>query len=440
MNGKSCAPRVLCAALLMAAMRPATAQIGIPPVQLPLPDLPAPLPAPLPAVLPAANEALQAPVQTLRQARQAGIRILLRDNRDILEADPAGAPLRRAELLAFSPSAAALQAATAAGFELLRRQPLDLLGEVVVLRAPPGTTTRRALAQLRALDAGGSYDYNHLYLQSGAAASAGVHPGIAATPARADGARIGLIDGGIDPAHPALAHAAVTRSGCQDRALPSAHGTAVASLLVGDAPDFHGAAPGAQLFAADVYCGQATGGAVDELAAAFATLLRQRVTVINISLVGPRNAALEQLIRAVQSRGVLIVAAAGNDGPAAKPLYPAAFPGVVAVTAVDAQRRVLPEACRGAHVQFAAPGAAMLAADAHQGYVTVRGTSFAAPLVTGLLAALQLRPGADNQAVVQQLAQGAVDLGRRGRDPLYGFGLVGEELRVPVEGLPGLRR
>src|SRR5258706_15841386 len=117
-----------------------------------------------------------------------------------------------------------------------------------------------------------------------------------------------------------------------------------------------GGATGIELDAADVYCGEVIGGAVDALATAFATLTRLQVGVINISLVGPRNLGLELLVRAVQSHGVLVVAAVGNDGPAARPLYPAALPGVIAVTAVDARHRVLAEACRGQHVQFAALG------------------------------------------------------------------------------------
>ncbi len=416
-------------ALLMAAMvPPAQAQIGVPQVQVPLPQLP----VQLPPLVPAAAGALQAPLQTLRQARQTRIRALLRDNPATLEADPEGAPLRRAELLAFAPSEAALQAAQAAGFQLLRRQSLDLIGEVVVLGAPPGITTPRALTQLRALDPGGSYDYNHVYVQSAAATPSHITANAApvATP-DASGARIGLIDGGVDSSHPALLHAAVTRSGCSDQPRPTAHGTAVASLLVGNAPGFHGAAPGARLFAADVYCGEAAGGAVDRLAEAFATLLRQQVSVINISLVGPRNVTLERLVQSVLARGVIVVAAAGNDGPAAPPLYPAAFAGVVAVTAVDARRKVLPEACRGAHIQFAAPGSTMMAADAQQSWTAVRGTSFAAPLVTGLIALLQAGQNpTDNQNVLQRLSQSAIDLGRRGRDPVYGYGLVGESMRV----------
>src|SRR5690606_19275498 len=140
------------------------------------------------------------------------------------------------------------------------------------------------------------------------------------------------------------------------------HGTAVASLLVGQSDVFHGAAAGAELFVADVYCGLATGGALDAVAEAFAWMSREAVPVINISLVGPPNALLERVVGVVTERGQIVVAAVGNDGPGAAPLFPAAYPDVVGVTGVDAKQRVIVEACRGKHVDFSAPGANMSAA------------------------------------------------------------------------------
>jgi subtilisin family serine protease len=99
------------------------------------------------------------------------------------------------------------------------------------------------------------------------------------------------------------------------------------------------------------------------------------------------------------------------------------------VTAVDARQLVLVEALRGAQVKFAAPGADMAAARPH-GYALVRGTSFASPIVAGLLA-LGLHtpdPSAAQQAVAA-LARQALDLGAPGLDPVYGHGLVGADLR-----------
>src|SRR3546814_1027523 len=109
----------------------------------------------------------------------------------------------------------------------------------------------------------------------------------------------------------------------------------------------------------------------------------REVPVINVSLVGPPNLLVRTAVTAVQRRGLIVVAAVGNDGPAAAPLYPAAYPGVIAVTGVDARNRVLMEAGRGSHVDFAAPGSDMAAAGVSKSFGRVRGTSYAAPLVAG---------------------------------------------------------
>ena len=252
-------------------------------------------------------------------------------------------------------------------------------------------------------------------------------------PAGGTRARVGLIDGGIDASHTALRDNALHESGCNGTRVASTHGTAVASLLAGDAANFRGAAPRAELYVADVYCGSPTGGAIDAVASAFGWMARERVPVINVSLVGPRNALLERAVRTLVTRGFVIVAAVGNDGPASPPLFPAAYDGVVGVTGVDARHKVLLEACRGKHVRLAAPGADIPAAlaGAPENYGTVRGTSFAAPIVAGLLA-VNLRepdPASAERAIAALTAQ-AVDLGARGRDDIYGAGLVGDDVVV----------
>jgi subtilisin family serine protease len=223
----------------------------------------------------------------------------------------------------------------------------------------------------------------------------------------------------------------VQRWGCDGRDAPSPHGTAVASLLVGRDAAFSGAAPDAALYAADIYCGQAAGGAVEVLAQALAWLAREQVAVINVSLVGPPNRLLERALHVIAAKGHLVVAAVGNDGPAAPPLFPAAYPGVVGVTGVSPSRRVLPEAGQGSHVVLAAPGADLAVARPGGGYLVARGTSFAAPLVAGLLAEALTSP--DPQAAplaLARLAASAHDLGAAGRDPVYGLGLVAERARI----------
>lgn len=437
--------------LVLAAARLAGAQVALPQVQVP--NLPIQTPIDINRTLNGALDA--ASPDQLRELRRLKIRDLLRTRRAVLEADPRGAPIVRSEVLALSPTPAALDRARAAGFEILRTRTLAGLDmSVVVLRAPERMSTRRALRQLQQLDPQGVYDFNHLYLEggetvaqspalagpdkaTGSRAAISTNSGAqlhapAAAGQRPSQSRIGLIDGGVDRAHPVFKDIEIQQHGCQ-APMPSAHGTAVASLIAGSTADFHGAAPGAALYVADVYCGAATGGALDAIADAFAWLSREQVPVINVSLVGPANKMLEQIIRVVTARGSIVVAAVGNDGPSAPPLYPAAYPGVIAVTGVDARKRVLVEACRGSHVAFAAPGADISAAAPQQAYVTVRGTSFAAPLVAGLLALhLQRQDKDDAVAALESLTTQAVDLGPRGPDKIYGRGLVGDELRSGI--------
>jgi len=360
--------------------------------------------------------------------RDIRVRDVMRRHPRELERDPRGAPVVRSVILALAPTPEALQAALAGGFTVQNDETLPGLGDrIVTLLAPRGLSTRRALDQLRRRDPGGRYDFSHLYFESAdVAPAASDAQGSAATAIAPVDARVGLVDSGVKRDHPALAAVPLERFGCNGASIPAAHGTAVASLLVGFSPEFHGAAPGARLFAADAWCGDASvGGRVEDVVRSMGWLVGERVGVINLSLVGPPNVILEAVIRRVLAQGVVVVAAAGNDGPNAPPLYPAAYDGVVAVTGADAQRRALIEAARGKHVRFAAPGADLLAASLDKDYAPVRGTSFAAPLVAGLIAT-RLSTGLPPAEALASLAREARDLGRKGRDDVYGEGLLAE--------------
>lgn len=412
--------RLACLLLITAgAVTGARAQIGVPG----LPTLPLP-----PVTEPVTGMLGTAQTETLAQVRALRVRELLRAERETVEADPDGQPILRRQIGAISPSAEALERARAAGFMVLRTELLGGLEmTLVVLQAPDGMSTRRALRRMRALDPAGSYDYNHLYLDSGARSQTAESPQPQAPAADASGARIGLVDSGVDGAHPALAGATIVRHGCDDALHPAMHGTAVASLLIGEEQSFRGVLPGATLYAADVFCGRG-GGSVALLAVALDWMARERVAVVNISLVGARSVLLARIVRSMAQRGHLLVAAVGNDGRAAPPLFPAAYPDVIGVTGVDGNDRVLPEAGRGEHVDFAARGASLAAARAGGGFSEVRGTSFATPIVAGMLArALEAPDVARARAAVAALEAGAQDLGRKGRDTTYGWGQVGAE-------------
>jgi len=410
---------------------PAAAQIGLPQV----PGLPSPvLPSPR---LPIDRGTLDGLARDrLEQALQAPSRLrgLIRRSDGALEADPAGWPVVRGEVVAVDLSPQGRERALAEGFSILREERLEALDLTTVVMAPPrGLSLRRGVARLRELDPDGSYAFNHVHTSAGEIGEAGPAslPLATSPPVQRGAGRIGLIDTGVDARHPALAGGRVIQRGFAGEARAAAHGTAVASLLVGRAAPFSGASPGADLYAADVYGGSSAGGSSTGLAQALAWMVENAVPVVNISLIGPRNAVVEAAVRRAGARGVVVVAAVGNDGPAAAPLYPAAYPDVVGVTAVNARGRVLPEAGRGPQVDLAAPGADMAAAGPGGGYVSVRGSSFAAPLVAGLLARRMPRPGrAGATSAMIAVAGTAIDAGARGPDPVYGRGVVASDLRV----------
>jgi subtilisin family serine protease len=420
--------------LLIASVAANSAQ-----AQLRLPVAPLP-PLPVQKLTQTVGQTGAGALDQLTEVRHLQIARLIRANPRTIEADPRGNPVVRDELLAVSPTAQALDAAQARGFRIVREQTIgDLDFHLVVLQPPARMSTAKALRELREADPAGSYDFNHIYMGVGVAATA---LGVAGSPgpqsAEPGGAaqsvpRVGLVDSGVDVSHPVFHDAIIHTWGCGEHLFASTHGTAVASLLVGQSTTFHGVLDRAELYAADIYCNAPTGGAVDALAAAFAWLVQQRIAVINVSLVGPDNAALAQIVRTLTSRGFLLVAAVGNDGPAAPPLYPASYPHVVGVTAVDSHRRVLIEAARGNQVMFAARGADMSAADMGGKYSAIRGTSFASPIVAALLAqSISVPDSSASNAALESLAQSAVDLGPPGRDLTYGFGLVGADYRTDL--------
>ena len=403
----------------------AGAQVALPGV--PLPQSPVPR---VPVVKDPVSATLRTANSALAEARKLRVQELLRTERATVEADPDGQPILRRQVGALSPTPEAVARAEAEGFRVLRRESLEGLGmTIVVLEAPEGLSTRRALKKLRELDPAGTYDYNHLYLGSGEQdAKQASALAAAPLPPVAPGTRIGLIDSGIDIAHPALAGATLVRHGCEGGSFPAPHGTAVASILVGQGDGFVSMMPGATLYAADIFCGHG-GGSLSLLAVELDWMAREEIAVVNISLVGAKSALLTTLVRVMTSRGFLLVAAVGNDGPTAPPLYPASYPDVIGVTGVDAERRVLPEACRGEQVDFAAAGAGFQAAAVGGSYEEIRGTSFATPIVAGLLArSLQSPDPGEARAAVDALAATALDIGNNGTDPSYGKGLVGADL------------
>jgi hypothetical protein len=388
------AGRRLALAMTLALVLSAPADAQLLPGPLPIPALPAPdIGGTMDRTL-RTTQQLEGSAARLADARLARLRDLVKRNRQALDVDDHGQPVIRSEVLALAPGAASLSTARQAGFVVDQEGPLVSLGvDLVVLHGPPGLSTVQAVNRLRRLDPGGHYDFDHLYSPAAEPSARREGQSKACMAASGAGARLGLVDGRAAVDHPALAGARIEqRNFAPGRGTVSAHGAAVASLMIGEAPGFSGVAPGAILYAADVYGSGPTGGSAEAIVRALDWMAANRVPVINVSLVGPANLMLEAAIRALGVKGELVVAPVGNDGPAAPPQYPASYPGVVAVTAVDARGRLLPEAGRASHVDFAALGAGVIVVKPGGGYDKVRGTSFAAPVVAGNLGLLLHEP------------------------------------------------
>nr|WP_240048910.1 S8 family serine peptidase [Parerythrobacter lutipelagi] len=345
-------------------------------------------------------------VDQLARERLRDIDRLVRRNADRIEQDTSGAPARRGELLAMALTDGQQATLERAGFRVLGTERIeDLSLSVTRLSTPEGLNLADAQAVVSSLAPDASITPDHLYFQAGAASAT---LAISMQGTASISTPVGVIDGGPSSAVPVT-----DRKGFANGApMASNHGTAVAGLLR--------EAGVRTIYAADVYGNDPAGGNALAIAKALGWTVGRGSKVVTISLVGPRNPVLEGAIRAAQRRGATVVAAVGNDGPAAPPAFPASYDGVIAVTAVDRRNRALIEAGRALHLDYAAPGADFHGLDARGKRIKLRGTSYAAPLVTARIAA----HGAGNWR--SKLDREARDLGAKGPDSTYGRGLVCE--------------
>ncbi len=317
----------------------------------------------------------------LAAARATRITDLLRRHGDRIELDDRREPARRGVIFLTDADDATLDALRAAGYGVDGESVEGIDLAVARLTPPRGRSLARAIRDVRRIAPRAQANADNLYFPSGAALPLAATA--LASGGRIDGRIAGLIDGGV-ARHPALSGPIEQRGFAQGAPRASGHGTAVASLISGDGV-VRGGAPGAALLIADVYGDDPAGGGAFAIVRALGWMAARGVRVVTVSLVGPANPLLDGAVRLARDKGVTLVAAVGNDGPAAPPAYPASYPGVIAVTGIDGRGRPLPEAGRALHVDFAAPGADMQAATAQGGKGRVRGTSFAAPLVAGRL-------------------------------------------------------
>lgn len=360
-------------------------------------------------------------IRGLARAQAERVRALVRRYPDSIAVDSQGNAVRAGELVLTDPDDALVQAAQAKGFRILERENLGELGiGFARFAVPEGVSLDSALRRLRALAGGREVSADPLHFASGALAAPAMAGASAEGTAAAHG-RIGIVDGGVLSATPGLVRQQAFATG---GARPQDHAAAIASLLTGGG-GIRASAGGAELYVADVYGSDPAGGSATAISRALAWMTGQHVPVVVVSLVGPANPLLGRVVAAARARGTLVVAAVGNDGPAAPPAYPASYPQALAVTGVDSRNRPLIEAGRARKLDYAAPGADMLALDAAGRPRPVRGTSFAAPFVAARLTAHL--PGADLAAAIA-----AVDREAKGKRPRTGRGIVCADCRTPA--------
>lgn len=304
---------------------------------------------------------------------------------------------------------------------------LDLV--LVRFRVPAEWDSLAALSQRLPMHLKDQLDRNHIYGAQAGNVSLPADVVLSFAPVCKAPVKIGMIDTAINTEHPAFAnnHIVVRDFLGEKFDAPRAHGTAVAGLLVGRGDTVQPLLPGAQLYAASVFYPRnqyAQGATMMDLVRALNWLANEKVSAINMSLAGPDNKILRSVIGRVVQQEIAVIAAAGNEGPAAPPMYPAAYEDVIAVTAVDREQRIYRWANRGDYIDFAALGVSVNTARSNGGFGRESGTSIAAPIVSAFVVCELAQQHKNLSSMIEGLAKKIIDLGESGRDPVFGLGLL----------------
>ena len=237
--------------------------------------------------------------------------------------------------------------------------------------------------------------------------------------------KIGIIDGGLSEKFRQQTSATVyTQSFIETAPSQTAvrHGTSIAAILTDPAR-----LKDVRLYSAAVVEQEDNGNDYSSPAAILKALnwmVLNDVKVVNISLSGPPNKVLETALDAASDKGLLIVAAVGNQGQSSPPQFPAAYNTVLAATAVDVEGDIYEKAVRGHHVDFSAPGVDIyINIDGQNRYIS--GTSIAAPFITAAIASsLGMEAYENRDDIIQYFSGSATDLGPKGKDTIFGRGLI----------------
>ncbi|MET4066365.1 subtilisin family serine protease [Bradyrhizobium sp. S3.2.6] len=236
---------------------------------------------------------------------------------------------------------------------------------------------------------------------------------------------VAVIDSGIDARHPELANSIADNFDALGSSEgPHIHGTGIAGAIVAHAK-LMGSAPEARIIAIRAFGG--TNGSAESSSYIVLRSLNYAAEhgaqIVNMSFAGPKDAVIERAIAATAARGLVLIAAAGNAGAKSPPLYPAANPNVIAVSATDQQDKLFTASNRGNYIALAAPGVDIFLPAPDGKYQMTSGTSFSAAYVSGVAALLLERNYAlKPEALRMTLAKTARDLGSPGRDDLFGDG------------------
>ena len=261
------------------------------------------------------------------------------------------------------------------------------------------------------------------------------------------GVTVAVVDSGVDAAHPDLAGqvlpgvdlVAGTSGTSTD---PNGHGTHVAgtiAALTGNGVGIAGIAPDVKIL--PVRTQNANGsGMMSTVATGITWAADHGAHVINMSLGGTSQvSAVTNAIAYARSKGVVVVASAGNSREAGSPTsYPAADPGVIAVASTDSADNYSTFSNRGDYVDVAAPGTGILSTLPGASYAYYSGTSMAAPHVAAVAALIRgAATGLSPDQVQSALERSAVDRGAAGKDADFGHGRIDAAAAVAAAVVPG---
>jgi subtilase family protein len=242
------------------------------------------------------------------------------------------------------------------------------------------------------------------------------------------GVLVAVVDSAIDVNHPDLAGAFVeTYNAVGQQEKPHFHGTGMVGAIAAHRR-LVGIAPEAKILAIQAFSGttrQTPEATTKQILAGLDWAVRKGARVINMSFAGPYDPMLALAMKNAHAKGVVLIAASGNLGPKSPPLYPAADPNVIAVTATDESDHLFAQAVRGPHVAVAAPGVDVMVPAPEATYQLTTGTSVAAAHVSGVAALLIERyPNVDAATILEVLTSTAHKLNPKGRDDQFGWGLI----------------